>query len=40
MNCLLKAYEHEAQRGVPMSRDELVVNHLPLVKFIVDRIAS
>lgn len=40
MNCLLKAYEHEAQRGVPMSRDELVVSHLPLVKFIVDRIAS
>ncbi|MBJ6801207.1 MULTISPECIES: FliA/WhiG family RNA polymerase sigma factor [Geomonas] len=40
MNCLLKAYEHEAQRGVPMSRDELVVTHLPLVKFIVDRIAS
>ncbi|GFO65363.1 FliA/WhiG family RNA polymerase sigma factor [Geomonas paludis] len=40
MNCLLKAYEYEAQRGVPMSRDELVVTHLPLVKFIVDRIAS
>lgn len=40
MNCLLKAYENEAQRGVPMSRDELVVTHLPLVKFIVDRIAS
>jgi len=40
MNCLLKAYEHEAQRGVPLSRDELVVTHLPLVKFIVDRIAS
>ena len=40
MNCLLKAYEQEAQRGVPLSRDELVVTHLPLVKFIVDRIAS
>jgi RNA polymerase sigma factor FliA len=40
MNCLLKAYEQEAQRGVPLSRDELVVSHLPLVKFIVDRIAS
>ena len=40
MNCLLKAYEQEAQRGVPLTRDELVVSHLPLVKFIVDRIAS
>jgi RNA polymerase sigma factor FliA len=40
MNCLLKAYEQEAHRGVPPGRDELVVSHLPLVKFIVDRIAS
>ena len=40
MNCLLKAYEQEAQRGMPLSRDELVVSHLPLVKFVVDRIAS
>ncbi|MBJ6724817.1 FliA/WhiG family RNA polymerase sigma factor [Geomesophilobacter sediminis] len=40
MNCLLKAYEQEAHRSVPLSRDELVVSHLPLVKFIVDRIAS
>ena len=40
MNCLLKAYEQEAHRGVPLTRDELVVSHLPLVKFIVDRIAS
>jgi RNA polymerase sigma factor for flagellar operon FliA len=40
MNCLLKAYEQEANRGTPLSRDELVVSHLPLVKFIVDRIAS
>lgn len=40
MNCLLKAYEQEAQRAVPLTRDELVVTHLPLVKFIVDRIAS
>jgi RNA polymerase sigma factor for flagellar operon FliA len=40
MNCLLKAYEQEAHRGVPLSRDELVVSHLPLVKFIVDRIAT
>ena len=40
MTCLLKAYEQEVNRGVPLSRDELVVSHLPLVKFIVDRIAS
>jgi len=40
MNCLLKAYEQEASRGVTLTRDELVVSHLPLVKFIVDRIAS
>lgn len=40
MNCLLKAYEQDAHRGVNQSRDELVVAHLPLVKFIVDRIAS
>jgi RNA polymerase sigma factor for flagellar operon FliA len=39
MNCLLKAYEQEANRGAPPTRDELVVAHLPLVKFIVDRIA-
>ena len=40
MSCLLKAYEQEVNRGAPPSRDELVVAHLPLVKFIVDRIAS
>lgn len=40
MNCLLKAYEQEAQRSAIPDRDELVVSHLPLVKFLVDRIAS
>lgn len=40
MNCLLKAYEQEAQRTAIPDRDELVVSHLPLVKFLVDRIAS
>ena len=40
MNCLLKAYEQEAHRAVVPDRDELVVSHLPLVKFLVDRIAS
>ena len=38
MNCLLKAYEQEPQ-AYP-DRNELVVSHLPLVKFLVDRIAS
>ncbi|ADI85804.1 MULTISPECIES: FliA/WhiG family RNA polymerase sigma factor [Geobacter] len=40
MNCMLKAYEQEAQRSVAQTRDELIVNHLPLVKFLVGRIAS
>ncbi len=29
MNCLLKAYEQEAQRTAIPDRDELVVSHLP-----------
>lgn len=40
MNCLVKAYEQEAQRSVAPSRDDLIVSHLPLVKFLVGRIAS
>lgn len=40
MTSLLKAYEQETHRSVPLTRDELVVSHLPLVKFIVDWIAS
>jgi RNA polymerase sigma factor FliA len=40
MNCLLKAYEQEAQRAAIPNRDELVVSHLPLVKFLVGRIAA
>ncbi|CAG0930520.1 FliA/WhiG family RNA polymerase sigma factor [Geobacter sp.] len=40
MNCLVKAYEQEAQRSSAQSRDELIVTHLPLVKFLVGRIAS
>lgn len=40
MNCLVKAYEQEAQRSSVNSRDELIVSHLPLVKFLVGRIAS
>lgn len=40
MNSLFKVYGKKAQRAVPVSRNELVVAHLPLVKFLVDRIAS
>uniref|UniRef100_A0A831XK71 FliA/WhiG family RNA polymerase sigma factor n=1 Tax=Geobacter metallireducens TaxID=28232 RepID=A0A831XK71_GEOME len=40
MNCLVKAYEQEAQRSSAQSRDELIVSHLPLVKFLVGRIAT
>lgn len=40
MNCLVKAYEQEAQRSAAQTRDELIVSHLPLVKFLVSRIAS
>ncbi|GLI38468.1 FliA/WhiG family RNA polymerase sigma factor [Geobacter hydrogenophilus] len=40
MNCLVKAYEQEAQRSSAQSRDELIVTHLPLVKFLVGRIAT
>lgn len=40
MNCLLKAYEEEAHRAASPSRDELIVAHLPLVKYLVGKIAS
>lgn len=40
MNCLVKSYEEEAYRGANHNRDELIVSHLPLVKFLVGRIAS
>ena len=40
MNCLVKAYEQEAQRSSVQSRDDLIVSHLPLVKFLVGRIAT
>ena len=39
MNLQLKRYEAEAQRGIHSRRDELVLEHLPLVKFLVSRIA-
>jgi len=40
MNCLLKAYTQENQRVALANRDELVVSHLPMVKFLVGKIAS
>jgi RNA polymerase sigma factor for flagellar operon FliA len=40
MNCLLKAYTHENERAALANRDELIVSHLPMVKFLVGRIAS
>jgi RNA polymerase sigma factor for flagellar operon FliA len=40
MNCLLKAYDEEVQRAAIPNRDELIVTHLPLVKFLVAKIAA
>lgn len=40
MNNLAKAYESERQYGICQNRDELVVSHLPLVKYLVGRISS
>ena len=40
MNCVVKAYQEESQRAASASRDELIVSHLPLVKFLVGKIAS
>jgi RNA polymerase sigma factor for flagellar operon FliA len=40
MNCLLKVYEEESQRGSYAARDELIVSHLPLAKFLVKRMAA
>jgi RNA polymerase sigma factor for flagellar operon FliA len=40
MNCLAKVYTEELQRGASQSRDDLILAHLPLVKFLVGRICS
>ncbi|MRR05583.1 MAG: FliA/WhiG family RNA polymerase sigma factor [Deltaproteobacteria bacterium] len=40
MNNLAKAYESERQYGTCQSRDDLVLSHLPLVKYLVGRISS
>jgi len=40
MNTLAKVYETECQVITPQNRDELVLSHLPLVKYLVGRISS
>ncbi len=40
MNGFVKIYEREAQRGLVGDRDELVLSHLPLVRFLVGRMAN
>ncbi len=40
MNTLAKAYETERQFSSCQNRDELVLSHLPLVKYLVGRISS
>ncbi|MRR53129.1 MAG: FliA/WhiG family RNA polymerase sigma factor [Deltaproteobacteria bacterium] len=40
MNTLAKVYETECQVSTPQNRDELVLSHLPLVKYLVGRISS
>ena len=40
MNCLLRAYDQETNRAALANRDELIVSHLPMVKYLVGRIAS
>ncbi|HTP66854.1 MAG TPA: FliA/WhiG family RNA polymerase sigma factor [Geobacteraceae bacterium] len=40
MNSLVKGYMEESNRGALANRDELIVSHLPLVKYLVKRIAA
>jgi len=40
MNCLLKVYNEESQRGFSANRDELIVSHLPLARYLVRRMAA
>jgi RNA polymerase sigma factor for flagellar operon FliA len=40
MNCLAKAYGEQLQCGNYQTRDELIISHLPLVKFLVGRISA
>jgi RNA polymerase sigma factor for flagellar operon FliA len=40
MNALLKVYQEESHRGSFAIRDELILAHLPLAKFLVRKMAS
>jgi RNA polymerase sigma factor FliA len=40
MNCLLKVYDEESQRGFSTKREELIVSHLPLARYLVRRMAA
>jgi len=40
MNCQLKVYAEESQRGSLVNRDELIVAHLPLAKYLVKRMVA
>lgn len=40
MNCQLKVYVEESHRGSFASRDELIISHMPLAKFLVKRMAA
>jgi RNA polymerase sigma factor for flagellar operon FliA len=40
MNTLAKAYETDSQLSTCQNRDDLVLSHLPLVKYLVGRISS
>lgn len=40
MNCQLKVYFEESQRGSYAYRDQLILSHLPLAKYLVKRMAA
>ncbi len=40
MNCQLRVYAEESQHSSRSSRDELIVSHLPLARFLVKRMAA
>ena len=40
MNCQLKVYAEESQRGSYVNRDELIISHLPLAKYLVKRMVA
>jgi RNA polymerase sigma factor for flagellar operon FliA len=40
MNCQLKVYAEESQRGSFANRDELILAHMPLAKYLVKRMAA